>query len=512
MNRREFLGRTAAAAAVALVPVGASGAAAKPKRPNILFFLVDDMGWMDTSINGSKYYDTPNMERLAAESMRFTDAHSASPLCSPTRASIMTGKFPQRLRITTPACHLPELDHTPRVARSGPKWSRTVSVESRRKLPHAEFTIAEALKRAGYATSFFGKWHLGRDRKYWTGRHGFDVNVGGTGAPGPRSYFSPYRNPMIEDGPKGQYITDRLTTEAVKYLRKHKETAAGQPFFMCLWHFAVHAPFQAKTELIERFRKTTDPGGRQDSPTMAAMLKSMDESLGTVMDTLTKLGLADDTIVIFFSDNGGNMYNVVDGTTPTNNAPLRGGKGTVWEGGTRVPMMIKWPGKVKPRSVCNVAVSSEDFYPTTLTMAGGIKPRPNQVLDGVDLVPLITGRRKKLDRKALFCHFPHENRVRANHGAASTVRRGDWKLHRYYCRGKDFADTFELYDLKQDIGERNDLAARHPKIVAELNGLLDAHLKETASLIPVKNPNHDAKIKKQHLGLTPDRAGVKKLD
>lgn len=510
MNRREFLRCTLVGAGAAMAADALEGAPDRPRRPNVLFFLVDDMGWMDSSVYGSKYYESPQMARLAADGMRFTNAYSPSPLCSPTRASIMTGLYPHRLKITTPACHLPELGREPAVSAHGPQWCRTTAVESRRKLPLAEFTIAEALKAAGYKTAFFGKWHLGKAAKYWPGRQGFDINIGGTGAPGPRSYFSPYKNPQLPDGPKGQYITDRLTDEAVKYLNKHD--ADGEPFFMCMWHFAVHAPFQGREDIIKRFAGKSDPRGRQDSPTMAAMLYSMDESLGRIMDTLKARGLADNTIVIFFSDNGGNMYNVVDDTTPTNNFPLRGGKGTVWEGGVRVPMIVKWPGRVARGATCDAPVSGEDFYPTILDMAGGIKPKRGKKLDGVDLVGLLTGKARELDREALFCHFPHENRVRANRGAASTVRKGPWKLHRYYCRGEGYTDRLELYNLKDDIGERNNLAAKYPDKVAELKKLLDAHLKDTGALIPKKNPRHDPKALKQPLGLPPAKAKGKKLD
>ena len=468
-----------------------SGIAASPlperQRPNVLFFLVDDMGWMDSSLYGSEYYETPAMERLSKRGVRFTNAYTASPLCSPTRASIMTGCYPCRFGITMPACHkAPPKQKMPKVQRSGPKWAPMRCPVVERFLPLEEYTVAEALRDAGYATGFIGKWHLGAKEKWWPHNQGFEVNIAGTGFPGPPSYFSPYQNPRLKDGPKGEYITDRLTDEAIGYMKDHKD--GEKPFFLCLWHFAVHAPFQGQEALIEKYRKRKDPCGKQDCPTMGAMLEAMDTSLGRILDYLDETGLSENTIIIFASDNGGNMYNTVDGTTPTNNAPLRNGKGNNYEGGVRTPALVVWPKVVKPDSCCEEVISTVDWYPTILEMLD-IRPKEDKVFDGVSIVSLLKGG-MKLDREAIFSHFPHY--VPATYNLPSTfVRKGDWKLLRFYGEGPDRGNGYELYNLKEDVGESNNLAEKYPEKVKELDRLITKHLKETNARIPLKNPNYD---------------------
>jgi len=499
-TRRGFLKHVglAAAAAVAAGPIwdavggqtrgeagrapGRAGGGSRPK-PNILFILADDLGWMDTTVYGSRYYRTPNIDRLAARGMRFTDAYAANPLCSPTRASIMTGKWPARLGITTPAGHLPPIPDEPIMPDRAAPHQRMRCPRSRRFLPTEEYTIAEALRDAGYRTGFVGKWHLGLPETYWPEAQGFTFSFHGAPDPGPRSYFSPYRfrAGTVTDGPVGEYLTDRATAEAIGFLEKQGD----QPFFLCLWHWAVHAPFQAKEALVEACRGRQDPRGKQDCPVMAAMIQSLDESVGAVLEALDRLGLAESTIIVFFSDNGGNMYSTVEGTTPTNNAPLRSGKGSIYEGGVREPMVVVWPGVVRPGSRCSEVVSSVDFYPTLLAMAGA-SPKPGQTLDGVSLVPLLRGT-GRLDREAIFCHFPHYIPATGNLPSTS-VRSGRWKLIRFYGEGPNRTDAHELYDLVADIGETKNVAEAHPEIVARLSRLIDGFLQESGAIVPQPNP------------------------
>ena len=469
----------------------AAASALPGKKPNIVFILIDDMGWMDTGCYGSKYYDTPNIDNLAKQGMLFTDAYAANPLCSPTRASILTGKYPARLKITAPAGHLPKLpEDKPLLAKQAQPWQKIVTPISRRYLPLEEYTIAEALKEDGYNTGFVGKWHLGKDSIYWPEHQGFDVNIGGAGNPGPPSYHSPYRLNNLKDGPTGEYITDRLTDEALRYIESNRKN----PFLLFLWHFGVHGPWGHKEEITKQYLDKKDPRGQQNNPIMASMLKSIDESVGRVMEKLNELILFDNTIVIFFSDNGGNMYNRIgpDELTPTNNYPLRGGKATIFEGGTREPLIIRWPGVVEPGSRCSEVVSSIDFYPTLLEMAGA-KPKAKQILDGENIVPLLkqTG---KLKRKAIFCHFPHNTPATENI-ASTYVRCGNWKLIRFYHDGKGGNHRYELYNLTEDIGETNNQAAKYPDKVKQLDALIDQHLKDTGALVPIKNPKYDPDAK-----------------
>jgi arylsulfatase A-like enzyme len=302
--------------------------------------------------------------------------------------------------------------------------------------------------------------------------------------PGPPSYFSPYRMPNIPDGPEGEYITDRITDEAMKYIEQNKD----KPFMLCLWHFAVHGPWGRKEEMVGKYRDKTDPRGRQNCPTMGAMFESMDENIGRVLDHLEKLGLAENTIVIFTSDNGGNIHSVVDGVAPTNNYPLRSGKGNIHEGGVRVPCIISWPGAVEQGSECSEAINSIDFYPTLLEMAG-IVPNQEQHLDGVSLVPLLKGE-SKLNREAIFNHFPHYVPA-LNNIPGTSARKGDWKLYRFYGEGENLTPVHTLYNLKADIGETWNLAGEMPDLVNSLGALIDAHIKDIDGVIPIPNPSYD---------------------
>jgi len=508
-SRRHFLKSLGLGVAALAAPSLARSA--RRRKPNIVFFLVDDMGWMDSTVYGSQYYETPNMERLARRSMKFVNAYAANPLCSPTRASILTGKYPARLRITTPSCHLPPLPpDQPLLPETGPPNRKVLTPTSRRFLPPSEYTIAEALRDAGYRTCHIGKWHLGLRPEHWPNVQGFDVKFHGAPDPGPPSYHSPYgfKAGNVTPGPDGEYITDRVTDEALKFIEANRE----RPFLLHLWHYAVHGPWGHKEEVTKRFAAKKDPRGKQGNAIMASMLWSVDQSLGRLLDKLDELGIADDTVIVFFSDNGGNVHSNTDtdhktarikpghrrwpmirdwrkyagNRPPTNNAPLRGGKATIWEGGSREPLLVCWPGVVKPGSECDALVSSIDFYPTLLEIAGA-KPKPGQVIDGVSLMPLLKGARK-LAREAIFCHFPHSFGARSP--AATWVRRGDWKLIRVYDT-EHFPEPRLLYNLRDDIGETTNLAAQHPALVKELDALIDRFLADTDALVPKPNPAYN---------------------
>jgi len=494
IGRRDFLRTAAGLTGAALLP-GLSFAAPRPKSlPNIVFFVVDDMGWMDSTVYGSRYYETPNLERLAKRSMRFTDAYSAAPLCTATRASMMTGKYPGRLHITGAGGHVPDPPN-PGVPESGPPHQKILSPYGKGALPLEEYTLAEALKDAGYRTGFVGKWHLGHDPKYWPEHQGFDVNIGGGNWPGPPSYFSPYHISKLPDGPDGEYIADRLTDEALQFIDESKD----KPFYLNFWQYAVHAPYQGKLKYREYFEKKQDPRGAQDNAVMGAMIKSMDESLGRVLDKLEAEGLMDNTIFIFSSDNGGNMYDrtardgtnlgawAPEGRTPTNNAPLRLGKGSIYEGGVRVPTMFYWPGKVEQEAVSHEVMSSIDFYPTILDMVG-VAPKPGKLFDGISVVPALMGQHLK--REAIYCHFPHAPQA-VPCRQASWVRKGDWKFIHFYELDEYFPNEYELYNLKDDIAEMHNLVEQEPRRAREMLRMLNKHLEETGADVPKLNPNYD---------------------
>ncbi|MCB1234007.1 MAG: sulfatase [Verrucomicrobiae bacterium] len=482
-------------------------------RPNVVLFLVDDMGWMDSSVYGSKYYETPNMERLAKQSMRFTDAY-AVPLCSPTRATILTGQYSARHRITSASGHQPAAppDASPYPAKGKPQ-QRFLYAASKNYLDPGLVTLAEVLRDAGYRTGHFGKWHLGLMPEHWPETQGFETTWHCAPDPGPPSYFSPYDvaaegRPTgqhhvgnITDGPDGEYITDRLTDEALKFIDAHRD----EPFFLNLWQYGVHGPWGHKEAYTAEFAKKTDPRGFQRNPIMASMLKSVDESLGRVLDKLDSLGLTENTLFIFFSDNGGNTHsNTPDDTKlanikpghpkyeflndwrkwagpepPTNNAPLREGKGRIYEGGQRVPLMVRWPGKIAPDTANDTVVGAIDLYPTVLDALGLEKPA-GQIVDGLSILPLLrqTGG---LDRKAYFTWFPHLI-------PAVSVRAGDWKLIRRFEPHPSYPEIRELYNLKDDLGETHNLAAKMPDKVVELDALIDGFIADTGALAPKPNP------------------------
>jgi arylsulfatase A-like enzyme len=455
------------------------------RQPNVLFIVVDDLGWKDTGCFGSTFYKTPNVDRLAATGMRFTDAYAANPLCSPTRSSIMTGQYPVRTGFTAASGHVPG-DFKHEESTSAPPDQRAAGPSSINHLPLEYYTLGEAMHDAGYATAFLGKWHMGYD-PYIPENHGFEFVVGGREHPGPpgldgaRKFFPPWdkKKTLPENPPSDLHIDDYLGDRAVEYINGHKDN----PFFMCFWLYDVHAPFQSKPELVEKWKKLADPDNPQHCPTMAAMVEVMDDNVGRVLDALEANGIADDTIVIFTSDNGGNMYDVADGTTPTDNAPLRSGKGNNYEGGTRIPLIVRWPGRTAPGAVNPSVISTVDHYPSILEMSG-LSLRPADHKDGVSYVPALTGA--AFDRGPTICDFSHF--VPATMNIPNTwIRSGDWKLLRFWFDGEGQQNRYELYNLKDDIGETQNLAATHPEKVQAMAAQLDSYYQKTAVLKSNRN-------------------------
>ena len=464
---------------------GPASARAETPPPNVIIFLVDDLGWMDTGAFGSQYYETPNIDRLAGAGMLFTDAYAASPHCSPTRASILTGRHPARLGITAAAgAMLPLPADAPRFAESAAPTLRWVTPRSRRFLPPEEVTIAEVLRERGYRTAHIGKWHLGQLPSHWPDKQGFEVVVHGAPDSGPPSYFSPYgfAKGNLGDGPEGEYITDRLTDEALEFI----ESSGDRPFFLHLSHFAVHGPWGYKEELRERFQGRADPRGRQGNSAMAAMIRSVDESLGRIVDRLAELELTRRTMILFTSDNGGAMHTPMgpDDLLPTDNAPLRGAKGLLLEGGVRVPLLVSWPGVVAPGSRNGDPVSSVDFFPTILEAAGADAP-PGRAVDGRSLMPLLR-QASGWPRRPVFNHFALYAQ-RAPGGLS--VRFGRWKLIRWFQQTPWFPDRLDLYDLEADVGETTNLAARLPWLARHLDALIDGFVADVGVLLPRPNPD-----------------------
>lgn len=458
--------------------------AAAPRPTNIVFFLADDLGQRDLGAYGSTFHETPHLDRLAREGARFTDAYAACPVCSPTRASILTGQWPQRTGITDYIGAVRNPEEWKRNTRSLPAtYSDRLSLDAP--------TVAKALKAAGYATFFAGKWHLGPEG-YWPENQGFDVNMGGNERGGPyggKRYFSPYGNPRLPDGPPGEHLPDRLSSEAVKFIREKR----NQPFLVYFPFYSVHTPLMARPDLQKKYEEKRARLGLeakwgreherdvrlvQEHAVYAGMVEAMDLAVGKVLAALDEYGLRENTLVVFTSDNGG--LSTSEGW-PTSNLPLRGGKGWMYEGGIREPLIVRWPGVTRPGSVIGTPVSSPDFFPTFLEAAGA-RPAPGQVLDGRSLVGVLKGG--SLPERALFWHYPHYG----NQGGAPTaaVRRGDWKLIEWMEDGR-----VELFNLAQDLSESTDLAAREPDRVARLRTELHAWQKEVGALFPTRNPAYD---------------------
>jgi arylsulfatase A-like enzyme len=476
-------------------PVHASGKTVSEK-PNIVFILVDDMGYSDLGCYGSTYYETPNIDRLSREGIRFTDAYAACPVSSPTRASIMTGLYPVNTGIT---------DWIPgrQATNSGSPEDKLIALPFDLNLRLEEVTIAEVLHRNGYRTMISGKWHLGETEEYWPEHQGFDINKGGYSKGSPQrnntanGYFSPYGNPRLEDGPTGEYLTDRQTDEAIKFIRETRNA----PFFVYLSFYAVHNPMQGKEELVERFALRADSMGLtekqaftrekdwiresmsdnykeriiQSNPVYAAMIYSVDENIGKLLAEIEALGLNKNTVIIFTSDNGG--LSTSEGS-PTCNYPMRAGKGWLYEGGIRVPLIIKYPGKVKPGTIAKTPVSSIDYFPTIAEMAGS--DISDLKIDGISITGLF--KKEGLPERPLYWHYPHYSNQGVEPGSA--VRMGRYKL----------IDNFEmerqeLYDLENDVSETNDISRLNPVKTKEMFDILKEWRQKTHARMMNKNPN-----------------------
>ena len=480
-NRREFLKTIGkGTAGLAFWPL-IQGCAPRREPLNIVFILVDDLGWTDGGVFGSSFYETPRIDQLAAEGMLFRQAYAACPVCSPTRASILTGKYPARLGTT-------DYFGAPQPTTDSPYWRSKPLLPAPYKdyLPLEETTLAESFKAGGYATFFAGKWHLG-GKGFYPEDQGFDVNRGGWERGGPYGgdkYFSPYGNPRLGDGPDGEHLPARLAEETCRFIDRNRNTS----FLAYLSFYSVHTPLMARPDLGEKYRKKAEgltitgpewgvEGERkvrlvQNHAVYAGMIEAMDQAVGKVIDCLKRLDLERRTAVVFMSDNGG--LSTSEGH-PTSNLPLRAGKGWLYEGGIREPLLIRWPGVVKPGEICDDPVISTDFYPTLLEMAG-LPPMPRQHLDGRSICSLLNGE-KNLPQRPLFWHYPHYGNQGGSPGGA--VRVGDWKLIEF------FEDHHvELYNLREDLSEKNNMAALFPEKTEELRRLLHQWREEVGALMP----------------------------
>ena len=478
-NRRNFL-RNACLGTASLALSGrlTAGESTSSKMPNLVFILADDLGWSDLGCYGSDLHETPHIDRLAAQSLKFSNAYAAAPVCTPTRASIMTGKYPARLNMTI-------WSENSRRRITDRKQIPPLTLHD---LPHEEVTIAEVFKQAGYSTAHVGKWHLG-NAAHFPETQGFDANIGGTMWGAPNTFFYPYSGtgtfgnefryvPHLEFGYENEYLTDRLTDEALSIIEK----TGNNPFFLYLAYHTVHTPIEGKKEIVDYYKNKIAPAMRHRNPEYAAMVHSLDENVGRVLSKLDDLGIAENTVVIFFSDNGGYINKFKD-TIVTNNYPLRSGKGSLYEGGIREPLIIRWPGITSAGSECSYPVSSIDFYPTLLEMFG-LKgdPRHNANVDGIGLGRLLKEPGDTLDRDTLFWHYPHYYPTTT---PVSAVRKEDWKLLEYFEDGH-----LELYNLKDDPGETNNLTNKEPEKSKELYTLLNNWRSEVNAQLPAPNPDY----------------------
>lgn len=469
---------------IAAPAVGQDNSQKAQAKPNIVFMLADDLGWRDLGCYGSTFYDTPHLNQLARDGALFTQAYAACPVCSPTRASLLTGQYPQRSGVT---------DYIG--AAQPDKWNRNTKLlpaSYAGELAPEKVTLAELLKTQGYATAFFGKWHLGPEGR-WPEDQGFEINKGGIDKGGPyggNKYFSPYGNPRLSDGPPGEHLPDRLANEVGHFMQANKT----KPFLAYFSFYSVHTPLMARDDLQRKYetrrqeRNLETKWGReeprnvrltQDHAIYAGMVEAMDQATGKVLAKLDELGLAENTIVIFTSDNGG--LSTSEGS-PTSNQPLRAGKGWLYEGGIRVPFLMRWPGVTKAKSQIDVPVSSPDFLATFLKASGTPLPQ-DQPLDGIDLKPILQGA--KAPERALFWHYPHYGNQGSAPGAA--IRRGDWKLIEWF---ED--NSVELFNLANDGSEKQNLATQEKERVQTLRAQLHDWQKQVGAKMPMPNPKYDA--------------------
>ena len=445
---------------------GLCSAAADARPPNVILILIDDLGWTDLGCQGSAFYETPHIDRLAASGMRFTHAYSACTVCSPTRAAVLTGMYPARLHITDWI----EGHKRPFAKLKVPDWTK--------HLPHETLTMAEVFRANNYATAHVGKWHLGGE-EYWPTTQGFDVNIGGNHRGQPPSYFFPYERdaiklPGLADGKEGEYLTDRLTDEAIGFINANRE----RPFFIYMPHYTVHTPLQAKPDLITKYRAKAErlPDQPHRNAVYAAMIESLDEGVGRLMAALDELKLRENTIVIFTSDNGGLA-------SSTSNVPLRAGKGSAYEGGVRVPLIFSYPRVIVAGSTSGTPAMSMDLLPTLVKLCG-LKLPKQSAFDGINLAPALI-QSGAIIRDALYWHYPHYHPGGATPYGA--VRAGDWRLVEFYETSK-----VELYHLKVDVGEKNDLAAAEPAKRDQLLGMLQKWRESVKAQMPTPNPDYNA--------------------
>ena len=472
MDRRAFLRLLGGIGTAAL-------ASAQPRtsgKPNILFILADDLGASDLACYGADLHETPNLDRLASESVKFTNAYAAASICTPSRASILTGKCPARLHMTvwreeTLRDPLPSRKLIP---------PRAVS-----DLPLSEVTLAETIRANGYRTAHIGKWHLG-DAAHYPEQQGFDMNVGGTLWGAPQTYYYPWRGdkryggepryvPGLGYSKPGDYLPDRLTDEALTFL----DRAAGQPFFLNLWFYTVHTPVEGKPELVAHFQQKVREGMHHKNPSYAAMVRSMDENVGRLLQRLEENGQASNTIVVFTSDNGG-FINEHEGVVVTSNAPWRSGKGSLYEGGIRVPLLVRVPGR--PGRVCEAPIVGFDLYPTLAEVTGSAIPATQKAaMDGVSFAGILRNPDASMPERPLYFHFPHYYTTTT---PASAVIEGKWKLIEYFEDGR-----LELYNLRDDPYERRDLATQEPERARRMRQQLAEWRKSVEAQMPAPNPH-----------------------
>jgi arylsulfatase A-like enzyme len=479
--------------AMLMMTLASTGAVfAEQAKPNIVIIFTDDQGWADVGYQGNEYYETPNIDRLAAQSMVFSNGYSANAVCSPSRAGLITGRDPIRHGITNWIEHWIPIEKGKhregyedmiggdRSEARGPM--RLLTPKNFLYLEHEEVTIAEVLKDAGYETAHIGKWHLGQ-KDWFPDTQGFDHNINGVRG-GVKTFFDPYQTEDMTDRMEGEYLTDREADESRMFIEK--AAAKNQPFFLYVNHHAPHYPLEAKQELIDYYEKKPMPAGRNYNAVHAAMVHSIDDAVGTVMETLKELGIEDETIVFFTSDNGGQKTPWPNNSSgPADNSPLRDGKGYPYEGGIRVPYIVKWPGTTQAGTVSEQIVSGIDILPTICEMVG--QPIPSErPVDGVSLVPVLKGK-KSLGRDTLYFHLPHYWGPGNVVHPYSAMRKGDWKLIHYY---ED--DKVELYNLKDDVSEQNDLAGEKPKKAKALDEHLIQWMTDNGAKFPIPNPAYQS--------------------
>ncbi|MBN2291920.1 MAG: sulfatase [Pirellulales bacterium] len=443
------------------------------RPPNVVFILVDDLGWTGLGCYGSDLHETPRIDAFSKQCVKFTSAYASAPVCTPTRAALMTGKCPARLHMT--------IWHE--AAANPPRNRKLIPPITVGDLPLENFTLAEALREAGYLTAHVGKWHLG-EASFFPEAHGFDINIGGTQWGAPQTFFYPYTGtqhyrhefryvPDLPWGKDGEYLTDRLTDEAIKIIRRAKD----RPFYLNLAYHTVHTPIEGKPADVEHYAEIIRPGLRHANPQYAAMVHCLDENVGRLLDELQRLQLVDNTLVILTSDNGG-FVNRYENKQVTDNHPLRSGKGSLYEGGIRVPLLIRWPATAPAGTTCTEPVVTADFYPTILEIVSVADKRKNKT-DGISIVPVLKEPQKTLDRDTLYWHYPHYYQTTT---PVSAIRMGDWKLLEYMEDGH-----VELYNLGKDLGEKNDLARSKPEKAKLLQSRLHDWRKQVAAQMPVPN-------------------------